>query len=227
MVQNIERWCFSFPHPLPSVQWTDRAALLLPHQWSGQLPISISFLDDDHGLAARVEAAARQWIGPKRANLRFGFLDDRTDTNIRISFRRPGSWSMLGTSCLRNETFSEPTMNFGWLNAASSQAELERVVLHEFGHALGLVHEHQSPMSNIQWDRDNVYRDLEGQWSRDMIDQNVFEPVAAAAAAATPFDGSSIMVYPIKRSWTTNGVSYDLNAALSPTDIQFIRNIYP
>ena len=227
MLENFDKWCFTYPHPMPSASWNDRAALVLPYRWPGHLPITISFLDDDDGLAQQVEQVARQWIGVRRANLRFAFLFNRNDTQIRISFKRKGSWSMLGTSCTQNRNLTEPTMNFGWLNARASPEEFEAVVLHEFGHALGLVHEHQNPMNSIQWNRQEVYRDLDGQWDRATIENNVFAAVAAAGAAATPFDATSVMTYPIKKSWTTNGFSCHLNAKLSPTDVQFIRNIYP
>jgi hypothetical protein len=52
-------------------------------------------------------------------------------------------------------------------------------VLHEFGHALGLVHEHQHPAGGIQWNRPQVLRDLSGppnNWPLDVIEQNVFKP---------------------------------------------------
>ena len=34
------------------------------------------------------------------------------------------------------------------------------------------------------------------------------------------------MMYPIKKSWTVDGFSTQLNTGLSPTDITFIRNMY-
>ena len=50
-------------------------------------------------------------------------------------------------------------MNYGWLTPESAQDEVRRVVLHEFGHALGLIHEHQNPKGGgIEWNRDAVQR---------------------------------------------------------------------
>jgi hypothetical protein len=53
-------------------------------------------------------------------------------------------------------------MNLGWINDNKSEDDLRSVILHEFGHALGAVHEHESPYARIQWDREKVYEDLGG-----------------------------------------------------------------
>lgn len=227
MAENHDHWCFCWPNVAPCSAWKDRAALVLAAKWPSKPPISISFLDDPYNLQAKVQAAAEQWTKPGRARLILAFLNDTNETDIRISFKQPGSWSMLGKFCRQRTDLALPTMNFGTLNASSSDLEIERVVLHEFGHALGLVHEHQSPMAHIQWNKPAVYADLEGVWDRATIDANVFDPVAAQKAAATSFDEDSIMVYPIKSSWTLDGFSSNLNTQLSPTDILFIGNVYP
>ena len=117
-------------------------------------------------------------------------------------------------------------MNFGWLTPQSSDVEIERVVLHEFGHALGLVHEHQLPAGGIIWDKPAVYNDLKFKWSREKIEQNVFATIDPAEAAMTTLDPTSIMMYPIKKSWTVTGFSTGLNTKLSPIDIAFIHNMY-
>ena len=182
-------------------------------------------MDGDPALHARVEAVAGQWVQPGRANLFFDFDKNLTNPHIRISFTRAGSWSVLGNTAARVPA-GEPTMNFGWLKPNSSDAEVERVVLHEFGHALGLVHEHQLPAGGIQWNKPAVYADLDGKWSREKIQRNLFDTVDPAETAMTNLDSTSIMMYPIKKSWTLNGFSTGLNAKLSPTDIAFIHNIY-
>ena len=75
-------------------------------------------------------------------------MDTQTAT-IRITFKASdGSWSALGTDCKKEEWFrkNEATMNLGWILQGQANAkENKGVILHEFGHALGLDHEHQSP----------------------------------------------------------------------------------
>jgi hypothetical protein len=54
-------------------------------------------------------------------------------------------------------------------------------VLHEFGHALGLIHEHQNPVGGIQWNKPAVYADLGGPpnfWGKATVDNNMFATYA-------------------------------------------------
>ena len=85
------------------------------------------------------------------ANVQFAF-DDRADAQIRISFLQDGSWSYIGKDALQIPA-KDPTMNYGWLKADTEDEEYSRVVLHEFGHSLGAIHEHQSPGVTIPWDK--------------------------------------------------------------------------
>lgn len=224
LVENLNQWCFAW-FEASKAEGANRAGLWLTSRWPPGSTLTISFLDGDTALQARVETVARQWIQPGRANLFFDFRTDTDKTHIRISFNEEGSWSVLGNTALRVPD-GKPTMNFGWLKPGSSDAEVERVVLHEFGHALGLVHEHQLPAGGIQWDKPAVYADLEPKWSREKIQQNLFDTIDPAEAAMTNLDPLSIMMYPIKKNWTLTGFSTGLNAKLSATDIAFIHNMY-
>jgi hypothetical protein len=88
------------------------------------------------------------------------------------------------------------------------------------------VHEHQLPAGGIIWNKPAVYNDLKFKWPREKIEQNVFATIDPAEAAMTALDPTSIMMYPIKKSWTVTGFSTGLNAKLSPIDIAFIHNMY-
>jgi hypothetical protein len=199
-------------------------------KWDPGDVITVSFLDGDPGVQARVKAVAQQWTAPGLADLTLAFLTDTTDTLVRISFQYAGSWSVIGTTCKQVTDLTQPTMNFGWLTPDSEDEELQRVVLHEFGHALGLIHEHQNPAGGIQWNRERVIQDLSGppnNWTLDVIERNMFQPVAATESNFTAIDAASIMMYPIPADWTTDGFTVGLNSQLSPTDKQFIAEQYP
>jgi serralysin len=110
-------------------------------------------------LQERVKNVALVWT--TIANIKFDFVQEG-NADIRIAFQEGrGSWSYLGTVA-RQIDETEPTMNYRWLTDDSTDDAVRRVVLHEFGHALGLIHEHQNPNRAIQWNRDAVINDLQG-----------------------------------------------------------------
>ena len=226
---NKDKWCFAWYAPAPGSPGADKAALQKASKWDAGEIITVSFLDGDPAVQSRVRAVAQEWTAPGMANLTLSFRRDTTDTDIRISFQFVGSWSVVGKTC-RNVPAPKATMNYGWLTPASTDDELRRVVLHEFGHALGLIHEHQNPAGGINWDRPAVIADLSGppnNWDLPTIEFNMFTPHVAAETNFTALDPTSIMMYPIPAHWTTDGFSSDLNTDLSPTDCQFIRDEYP
>lgn len=227
---NEDQWCFAFLAPDPKLEpGQTRAALLTQAKWPDGETIIVSFLDGDSGMQKKVQQVAQEWCAPMMANLNLLFIKQKTKGDIRISFKYPGSWSAIGTTCHNITKRLSPTMNFGWLTRQSTDDEIRRVVLHEFGHALGLVHEHQNPGGKIQWNRDQVIEDLSGppnKWPLDVIELNMFLAYVEDETTFTRLDPNSIMMYPIPARWTLDGFSTVLNADLSPLDRQFIRQMY-
>ncbi|MBZ2186984.1 MAG: hypothetical protein K7J46_19935 [Bryobacter sp.] len=227
-IKAADQWCFAWDAVAPPISGKTRAVAPKASLWNPGDAITISFLDGDKKLKTLVEEAARQWVGPTMANLEFVF-QKKTDTLIRISFKSRGSWSAIGTTC-REVDKKKPTMNLGWLTSTTDQDEVNRVVLHEFGHALGLIHEHQHPKGKIDWNKKQVAADLAGPpqfWTPEQIQRNLFETFAAKLTNFSKFDKDSIMLYPIPAKWTNNGFATLANKKLSKTDADFIRTLYP
>lgn len=171
---------------------------------------------------------APEWT--QYANIKFKFVDSG-DKEIWISFDPSnGSHSYLGTDCLSVIARGEPSMNLGWIDDNKDDDELRQVVLHEFGHALGAIHEHESPMAEIPWNKEAVYKDLGGppnNWSRQVVDNNMFTLYTLDKTPATDFDGESIMLYYFPPHWTTNGKGTSFNTKLSNSDKAYIKFCYP
>ena len=207
-----------------------KAALLNEARWPTASKIRVKFVGGDVGLQNRVKEVARRWTAPGLANLTLSFVPPTEDADIRVAFvEGNGSWSFLGTMC-KQIPKAQPTMNFGWLTPESTDREVQSVVLHEFGHALGLIHEHQNPEKAIQWNEAAVLSELAGppnNWSEQKARDNVLKRYSKEEVTTTPVDGKSIMMYPIPKSWTLDGFSSGFNEELSDHDKTFIKKSYP
>lgn len=189
--------------------------------------LDVGFLDGDAGLKAEVIRTASEWS--RYANADFVSSDRAVaDCPIRISFKLRGAWSYLGKDAL-DEPADQPTMNYGWFTVQTPQEEIRRVVLHEFGHALGLAHEHFHPDGGIPWNKEKTYawyREARG-WDREMVDEQVFFRYGQSQTVHTELDLKSIMLYPIPAELTDGKFHTEMNAELSETDKAFIARMYP
>ncbi|MGX1159799.1 astacin (peptidase family M12A) [Arthrobacter sp. SLBN-100] len=225
--KNQSHYC-SIPSA-PAHSSKEKAAVLNEAKWPEGATIKVGFLGGDVDLQRRVQDVAQEWTGPQMARLQLNFVDGST-ADIRIAFEQGnGSWSYLGTEA-QQISAADPTMNYGWLRPDSTDDELRRVVLHEFGHALGLIHEHQNPDKPIAWNKAAVIADLSkppNSWTPEVIENNIFKTYDKSDVDTTATDPASIMMYPIPASWTTDGFSAGLNKDLSTTDKDFVRTAYP
>ena len=198
-----------------------RAAVLKAKKWPNGSTLRVRFMGGNSTQQDIVRQFAPEWA--KHANLKLIF-GNATDAEIRISFvDADGAWSYIGVDC-KNIPVNEATMNLGWQD--------EGVVLHEFGHAIGLIHEHQNPNGGIQWNRENVIRDLSGppnNWDLATIEHNIFAAYAHEQLNSTTLDKKSIMLYAIPAHWTRDGFQSAPNEVLSEVDKRYIgdRLNYP
>jgi serralysin len=207
-----------------------RMAVIDLKKWDNGRTLRCRFLDGDDFQQGKVKDKANIWRD--YANIALSFVTD-PDAELRVSFQADaGSWSGVGTDCLNTDYFPQyqPTMNFGWLRDDTEDVEYERVVVHEFGHALGCIHEHQSPTENLQWNVDAVYAAFSGPpnyWSKDDIDHNILQKYSPDGISATRFDNDSIMLYQFDGSLFIDGQGTPLNTHLSDQDKQMIGQMYP
>lgn len=196
--------------------------------WKPGTELKVRFLEGTPALHARVLQTAAAWF-VDGVRLKLSAAQGGEPAQIRIAFNpNGGSWSYIGTDGLGIHP-SQPTMNLGWATLDTAEHDFCSVVIHEFGHALGLLHEHNHPEARIRWNRAAVYADLEGPpnyWDRRTIDYNVFARFDASNVITTDFDQASVMIYTIPARWTVDGKSFMPSWTLSAGDVATIRKLY-
>lgn len=199
-----------------------------PHKlWEKNSVLKIRFLGGSAALQDRVLESARAWLAPG-IKLDMARAATGEKAQIRISFNAGGgSWSYVGTDALGIHP-AQATMNLGWATLDTPKDDFDSVVIHEFGHALGLLHEHNHPLAQIPWNKPAVYADLQGEpnnWDKQTIDDNVFAKFGPENVA-TPFDAVSVMIYTVPSAWTTDGKSFMPSPRLSKGDAATIKKLY-
>jgi hypothetical protein len=204
----------------------EELAFAWDRRWQAGQELRVRFMDGDAQLQRRVQEHASTWL--HHANLRFTF-GNLAGAEIRVTFNGKGNRSLVGIDA-RDAPRNGPTMVLGGLHRGSDERRLRRAVLHEFGHAIGCVHEQASPAAAIPWDEPKViafYRAHEG-WDEATVRRNVLLRYGPHAGVwASTWDPKSIMQYPVSKSLTTNGFEVGWNDQLSDGDKAFIARMYP
>lgn len=193
--------------------------------WDNGKTIYIKFLSGSKAMQDKVKSIVKEW--ERYANLKFEFVTVGA-SNIRINLDNKGGHNSMVGTLANNVGEDERTMNFDTTDFKTFAA-MRRTVLHEFGHAIGLLHEHYSPVSGIPWNKEAVYADLKKTqgWDKAMVDVNLFQQYKVSYTNGTEYDKLSIMHYPVFARWTTNGFSVDWNNDLSEGDKNLIGLLYP
>lgn len=199
------------------------AALLRELRWPSRSVITVGFMTPNPALENATLNAAQQIAS--LTNLTFKPVPVAAEANIRIVFHDGGGGSSyIGRDCLNVK--QQATMDLGIIG--QSPDEQRRVVLHEFGHAVGLIHEHQNPAAGIPWDRPKVYSYFKATdgWTPQQVDSNIFDRYAHNITQYSAFDRQSIMLYGVPPQLTTDGRGLPWNRVLSPTDEAYLRRWY-
>jgi hypothetical protein len=198
-----------------------RAISPIGKAWMNGSTLHVRFIGGSAAQRAKAQEQAGWWTAVANLNLVF---DNAPGAEIRISFDpNDGAWSYVGTDC-RDIPLNEATMNLGFLDGGTCA--------HEWGHALGLAHEHQNPAGGILWNEDVVIREMAKSpnfWDAETTRHNILQRYRADQVNGTSFDPQSVMLYFFPADWTTNGIGTQANETLSPVDKQFIAGakMYP
>lgn len=201
-----------------------RAISPIGKAWMNGSVIQVSFLDGDAAAQDFVRKIAVEWTA--HANLIFKFVLHPTPSDIRISFAGPGRWSYVGNDA-RRVPGAEPTMNLGNFGGPPFSPELKGVVLHMFGHALGLGHEHVAPRGGLGWDEAAVldlYAGPPNFWTAEQTKALVRHRYSVNQTEGTSPDPDSVMRPPIPLALAALSQATNWNFELSALDKERISS---
>lgn len=199
--------------------------------WPGGKKIQVRFLNGSPIVQKKVKYWAQTWEEFANIDLKFMADGEGGHANIRVGFQfrgDKGTWSYIGRDA---EKFvieqRQPTMNFGELDDNSPESEVRHRVLHEFGHAIGCVHEHQA--NAIKWNEARVIADCKARykWNEETTRQQILNIENLKELTKSDFDPNSIMCYWFPPEWTLDNQSAPENLGLSNNDKSFINKMYP
>lgn len=188
-----------------------------------ELPLTVAFLGGTPTLRAQIVSAASTWS--QAANVQFDFGPPgtyrewtRNDTTyaarIRIAFDEEGYWSFVGSDSIDVAVAgpNQASMNFqDFTNGLPP--DWQGVVLHEFGHAIGFEHEHQSPAGNcdaqFRWNDDPGYIQTKDMYGSFVADSSGKHPGIYTVLGGPPND------------WTHQTVDFNLRQLPNTTDYRY------
>ncbi len=212
--------------------------------WNTGDTLTVCFIEGDSSIRQTIVSTASEWTAPGRANLKFDFggapifrtCTVADESRIRIGFRGPGYNSFVGSDSVYQGIPGKATMNFQNFDRYPPERRyLRATILHEFGHALGLEHEHQSPKEgcDAEFSWPQVYAELAkppNRWSSKTVDFNLRALPDSSAFYASIRDRLSIMHYHLDAWMFVKGEQSSCyvpqNYELSALDIEGIKKAY-
>ena len=213
-------------------------------------PITVAFLGGDDKLRQQIASTVTEWSS--YGNLRFDFTDPATgrfrewtrsdqvfSADVRVAFDGidgGGYWSLIGVDSSDPTLIGPGEASLELQGFASAlPADWQGTVRHEFGHALGLMHEHEVPVGgcdqDFKWEDDPGYiptqdsygqyiNDIQGHspgiytllagapnyWPKQKVDDNMRQLAADSTNYDySSFDNKSIMKYYFDPKFFRNG----------------------
>lgn len=196
------------------------------YKWSQNTVIMVYFYDGATPVANRIVRIANEWH--QYGNISFRLTPYLYNAMVKVSFAAKGYGSAIGKECVQPEYDTDPSMYLQGMDTLRDPVVFRRIVLHEFGHVLGLEHEFSNPTVAIKWDSTEVYKYYlkYNNWDTAMVDQQIFKRLDPENKDYSEFDSTSIMIYAVAPP-LIKGPAIPWPSGLSTTDKKGISIWYP
>lgn len=223
--------------------------LMIWNNWWHKLNLNICFFGGSTNLRDYFIEIASEWQKGTALTLDFGKKSDGFNScsptnsgDIRVSFNKAGNWSYVGRSA-RKRPIDTMTLNIDIPQAENfslsdvphyRKVHIATAIRHEFGHALGLEHEHQHPDSKCEehFDMDEIVTYFRKKaYNNEKAIKRYVLTLTGKRLAKTRYDKKSIMHYDFLPDLFKDGEGADCylrerNTKISPTDLRFIKARY-
>lgn len=210
----------------------------------GPWKLLVGLFDAEKDLRNEIMTEARKWTGPNGANLEFVETEDVASAHIRIRVETDFNDSALGRQARHRKFSGTHTMRLGYLsNSRTNRRQRKRIIQHEFGHVLGLRHEHQHPDSGLTWRTNEIVADHLGKnWGKcntkdvtpaqleKLCEESVrsfYLSHSISGHKLAEYDPDSVMLYTFPASFNDEGVEVSRLNLISPKDLDFAKRLYP
>lgn len=231
-IADETHFCTSDLHHLENGNRTSAVGTAItfwPTNPNGRTVIRVKFLNGrGTPLSEKIKKCAKQW--EQYAYVTFDFIDGNEFADVRISMENgKGCWSYRGTECV-SVPQNMATLNFDLLNdLTGSDNEFNHIVLHQFGHVLGLSNEQVHPNSFLQLNKTVVINHYTRKYgfSKEAVESAFFTNYADGRQFSPIYDQASVMHDRIPVAFTLDGRGVGLNSELSAEDKNFTAERYP
>jgi hypothetical protein len=190
--------------------------------WTGS-SLYITFINGSRSLHEKVMQIGNEWS--KYANIKF--LERETgQSNIRIIFNDSG---LLATAVgiINNQIPQDEPTCYIDTSSFRTVSIFKSIVLHTFGHLIGLQHENVVPLNGRKWNDSALHRySKTHEWDESDLQRQIIEPYSTSVSNSLVADRRSVMYYTPEEDWVNEKVS-PLNDSLSIMDKTIAGLSYP
>jgi hypothetical protein len=191
--------------------------------WNIGCSLYINFMNGSKRLHEKVMQIGNDWS--KYASIKFTERETG-ESNIRIIFNDTGLVKTAVGVMNNMIPQDEPTCFIDTSNIQSASL-FKSIILHTFGHLIGMQHENAVPFNGRKWNYLALDKyAIRHEWDESDLKQQIMYPYSTSISNSLIADRKSVMYYVPKEEWVKEK-TLPLNDSLSMMDKTVAGSLYP